>query len=62
MALADAMDDIDYKLINFNIEEAEHRHPLWLTESHFIYILYRDDEGHLNCHSDAAGEPICSPR
>ncbi|XP_063448711.1 uncharacterized protein LOC134728162 [Mytilus trossulus] len=62
MAIADVMDDVDYKTINFNIEEAEFRHPLWLTESHFVYNLYRDDEGHLNCHRNAAGDPILSPR
>ena len=62
MAIADVMDDVDYKTINFNIEEAEFRHPLWLTESHFVYNLYRDDEGHLNCHRNTAGDPILSPR
>jgi hypothetical protein len=40
MAVADIMDDIDYKTINFNVEEAEFRHPLWMTESHFVYNLY----------------------
>ena len=62
MAVADIMDDIDYKTINFNVEEAEFRHPLWMTESHFVYNLYRDNDGHLNCHRNPAGEPICSPR
>ncbi|OWF55294.1 Leucine-rich repeat-containing protein 14 [Mizuhopecten yessoensis] len=56
------MDDIDYETIRFNVNESQSRHPLWMTEAHFIYHLYRDAEGVLSCHKDTSGEPVCSPR
>ncbi|XP_060067284.1 leucine-rich repeat-containing protein 14-like [Ylistrum balloti] len=62
MSLTDVMDDIDYETIRFNVNETQSRHPLWMTESHFIYHLYRDAAGALNCHKDQFGEPVCSPR
>lgn len=62
MSLTDVMDDIDYDTIRFNVNETQSRHPLWMTEAHFIYHLYRDATGVLNCHKDQSGEPVCSPR
>ncbi|KAL5016895.1 hypothetical protein ScPMuIL_006484 [Solemya velum] len=60
--MTDVMDDTDYRSKSFNRNDAEFRHPLWMTESHFIFHLWRDGEGHLNCHKDTQGYPVCSPR
>lgn len=62
MSLTDVMDDVDYERQNFNENEALMQHPLWLTESHFVYHLYRSEDGHLEFQRDFEGEPLCSPR
>lgn len=62
MSLTDVMDDVDFKRKVFNTDEAEDRHPLWMTEGHYLYHLFRDADGHLCCCKDINGEPVCSPR
>lgn len=62
MSLTDVMDDVDYERQNFTQNEALTQHPLWLTESHFVYHLQRNADGHLTFKRDFDGEPICSPR
>ncbi|XP_076453381.1 leucine-rich repeat-containing protein 14-like [Babylonia areolata] len=62
MSLTDVMDDVDYERQNFNENEALAQHPLWLTESHYVYHLDRCPDGHLAFTRDFDGEPLCSPR
>ncbi|XP_046366340.1 leucine-rich repeat-containing protein 14-like [Haliotis rufescens] len=62
MSLTDVMEDVDYKRKNFNRDDVLYRHPLHMTEAHFVYHLSRDPEGHLTCNKDGNGEFICSPR
>ena len=62
MSLTDVMDDVDYGSQNFNENEALTQHPLWMTESHFVYHLDRSADGHLAFQRDCEGEPLCSPR
>ena len=38
------------------------RHPLWLTEGHFVYHLHRYPDGRLGFVKDRHGDPVCSPR
>lgn len=73
MAMTDAMNEVDYTTADFNqLEDSENsydsydaslkRHPLWMTEGHFIYHLYRDADDKLAFIKDIHGEPVCSPR
>lgn len=62
MAMTDVMEDVDYKSRNFNQNEAVDRHPLWMTDSHYVYHLCYDDGGHLVCSKDKNGDAVCSPR
>lgn len=62
MSWPDVMEDINYEDKNFKLDEVSLRHPLWMTEGHYIYHLLRDTHGHLSCRTDNNGEPICSPR
>ncbi|KAK3082745.1 hypothetical protein FSP39_004153 [Pinctada imbricata] len=62
MSARDVMDDFDYDRVNFNVNESESRHPMWMTESHFVYHLMRNDLGHLDSRRDERGDPLCSPR
>ncbi|CAH1801458.1 unnamed protein product [Owenia fusiformis] len=56
------LDDIPYDKHCFNIDDRYTNHPLWMTEEHFRYQLYRDDAGLLQCKKSKKGEFIKSPR
>ncbi|BFZ18607.1 hypothetical protein BsWGS_21646 [Bradybaena similaris] len=73
MAMTDAMNEVDYITADFNqnddpnndydsYEASLRRHPLWMTEAHFVYHLYRDSQGQLAFVKDIQGEALCSPR
>ncbi|RUS75841.1 hypothetical protein EGW08_016399 [Elysia chlorotica] len=73
MAMTDAMENVDYDTVDFNqweysennfdsYEASLRRHPPYLTEAHYVYHLYRDDDGKLAFVKDGNGEALCSPR
>ena len=43
--LTSAMEDVNYEKKNFNYDLRDHRHPLWVTEKHFLYHLKKDKNG-----------------
>lgn len=60
--MSSAMETVMYDRKNFNMKKNETRHPLWMTEKHFIYHLAKDKNGDLDCIKTQDGEPITSPR
>ncbi|KAK3773866.1 hypothetical protein RRG08_009294 [Elysia crispata] len=73
MAMTDAMEDVNYDTVDFNqweysennfdsYDASLRRHPSYMTEGHYVYHLYRDDDGKLAFVKDSNGEALCSPR
>ncbi len=56
------MEDVFYEKKNFNYDVRDHRHPLWITEKHFLYHLKKDKNGKLVCSTTRNGRFIRSPR
>ncbi|KAK3581978.1 hypothetical protein CHS0354_003239 [Potamilus streckersoni] len=58
----DCMDDVNYKTKDFSGFEISPSHPMWMTDTHFIYHMHRNDEGEVLWSKDEIGRHICSPR
>jgi len=62
MAMTNAMHSVAYDKANFNFDIKKQRHPVHITERHYIYHLRKDAAGYLMCERDRSGQPIRSPR
>jgi len=62
MAMTNAMHCVLYEKADFNIDINTQRHPMYITERHYIYHLTEDEAGYLVCQRDRHGELIKSPR
>ena len=60
--ITSAMDDVYYEKRNFNYDLRDHRHPLWITEKHWIYHLQKDKNDKLVCTRNMDGKCLCSAR
>ncbi len=62
-AITSAMEDVYYERKDFNYDSRDHRHPLHVTEKHFLYHLCKDKNGKLVYKRDRKnGKVICSAR
>ena len=62
MAMTDAMEDVCYEKRNFNYHPRNGRHPMWVTEKHYVYPLCVDSHNRLICMKNAFGNPYRTPR
>ena len=62
MVMTDAMEEVMYDYKNFNFDLHEGRHPLWVTDKHFVYHLAKDWNDELVCRRTATGDLVSSPR
>ncbi len=56
------LEDVYYERRNFNYDARDARHPLWVTERHFLYHLKKDKNGKLVCSKNREGQVIRSAR